>query len=185
MPHRARPFATRLFSRGLIAQSLFAGGLVAGGLVAGSLASPTAALAQDAPYVDDRSDGAKLVQSLYNAIERKEYARAYAYFGDKPPAGDYASFVEGYKKTVDVEVKTGVVTQEGAAGSLYAPVPVAVRSVDKDGKERIFAGCYVTRIVNAAIQEPPFTPLHIESAELEEVKTPFAASVPKVCHTPS
>ncbi|KQS65676.1 hypothetical protein ASG39_09955 [Rhizobium sp. Leaf371] len=168
-----------------MAQSLVAGGLVAGSLVAGSLASPAAALAQDAPYVDDRSDGAKLVQSLYNAIERKEYARAYAYFGDKPPAGDYASFVEGYKKTVDVEVKTGVVTQEGAAGSLYAPVPVAVRSVDKDGKERIFAGCYVTRIVNAAIQEPPFTPLHIESAELEEVKTPFDASVPKVCHTPS
>ena len=180
MPHRARPFATRLFARGLFARSL-----VAGGLVAGSFASPTATLAQDAPYVDDRSDGAKLVQSLYNAIERKEYARAYAYFGDKPPAGDYASFVEGYKKTVDVEVKTGVVTQEGAAGSLYAPVPVAVRSVDKDGKERIFAGCYVTRIVNAAIQEPPFTPLHIESAELEEVKTPFDASVPKVCHTPS
>ncbi|KQR78131.1 hypothetical protein [Rhizobium sp. Leaf341] len=159
--------------------------LVAGSLLAGAVAAPAVALAQDAPYVDDRSDGAKLVQSLYNAIERKEYARAYAYFGDKPPAGDYASFVEGYKKTVDVEVKTGVVTQEGAAGSLYAPVPVAVRSVDKDGRERIFAGCYVTRIVNAAIQEPPFTPLHIESAELEEVKTPFAEAVPKVCHAPS
>ena len=154
-------------------------------LFAGSFAAPHIALAQDAPYVDDRSDGAKLVKSLYNAIERKEFARAYAYFGDKPPAGDYASFVQGYKNTVDVEVKTGVVTQEGAAGSLYAPVPVAVRSVDKDGKERVFAGCYVTRIVNAAIQEPPFTPLHIESAELGEVKTPFADAVPKVCHSPS
>ena len=154
-------------------------------LLAASFAIPQSALAQDAPYVDDRSDGAKLVRSLYNAIERKEFARAYAYFGDKPPAGDYASFVQGYKNTVEVEVKTGVVTQEGAAGSLYAPVPVAVRSVDKDGKERVFAGCYVTRIVNAAIQEPPFTPLHIESAELEEVTTPFAEAVPKVCHSPS
>ncbi|PYE35016.1 hypothetical protein C8J35_103422 [Rhizobium sp. PP-F2F-G38] len=163
----------------------FASLAVSAALLAGSLSVPHAARAQDAPYVDDRSDGAKLVQSLYNAIERKEYARAYAYFGDKPPAGDYASFVLGYKNTVDVEVKTGVVTQEGAAGSLYAPVPVAVRSVDKDGKERVFAGCYVTRIVNAAIQEPPFTPLHIESAELGEVKTPFAEAVPKVCHSPS
>ncbi|NHT74777.1 hypothetical protein G8E10_03300 [Rhizobiaceae bacterium CRRU44] len=163
----------------------FASLAVSAALLAGSFAVPNAARAQDAPYVDDRSDGAKLVQSLYNAIARKEYARAYAYFGDKPPAGDYASFVLGYKNTVDVEVKTGVVTQEGAAGSLYAPVPVAVRSVDKDGKERVFAGCYVTRIVNAAIQEPPFTPLHIESAELGEVKTPFAEAVPKVCHSPS
>jgi hypothetical protein len=144
-----------------------------------------AAMAQDAVYLDDRSDGAKLVQSLYNAIERKEYARAYAYFGEKPPAGDYASFVKGYRNTVDVEVKTGQVTEEGAAGSLYAPVPVAVRSVDSNGKERIYAGCYIARIVNAAVQEPPFTPLHIESAELEEVRTPFAESVPNVCHSPS
>lgn len=159
--------------------------LVAAPFLAVALVLPQAARAQDVPYIDDRSDGARLVQSLYNAIERKEFARAYAYFADKPPAGDYASFVQGYKNTVDVEVKTGVVTQEGAAGSLYAPVPVAVRSVDKDGRERVFAGCYVTRIVNAAIQEPPFTPLHIESAELGEVKTPFADSVPSKCHEPS
>lgn len=154
-------------------------------LLAGIVAMPSAAPAQDVPYMDDRSDATKLVRSLYNAIERKEYARAYGYFGDKPPAGDYASFVQGYRNTVDVEVKTGVVTQEGAAGSLYAPVPVAVRSVDKDGRERVFAGCYVTRIVDAAVQEPPFTPLHIDSAELGEVKTPFAEAVPKACHSPS
>ena len=143
------------------------------------------ARAQDLPYVDDRSDGAALVRSLYNAIERKEYARAYSYFGDRPPAGDYESFVAGYKDTVDVAVKTGTSAQEGAAGSVYTPVPVAIRSVDKAGRERVFAGCYITRIVNAAVQEPPFTPLHIESAELEEVKVPFDQAVPKVCHTPS
>ena len=143
------------------------------------------AQAQDLPYVDDRSDGAALVRSLYNAIARQEYARAYSYFGDRPPAGDYQSFVAGYKDTVDVKVKTGAVTQEGAAGSVYTPGPVAVRSVDKGGRERVFAGCYITRIVNAAVQEPPFTPLHIESAELEEVKTAFDDAVPKVCHTPS
>ena len=67
---------------------------------------------------------------------------------------------------------TGSVTQEGAAGSIYAPVPVAIKSTEKGGKETIFAGCYLTRIVNAAIQEPPFSPLHIESAELEKVERP-------------
>ncbi|OBZ97274.1 hypothetical protein ADU59_05330 [Pararhizobium polonicum] len=144
-----------------------------------------AALAQDQAYVDDRSDGAALIRSLYNAINRQEYARAYSYFGEEKPPGDYRSFVEGYAKTVDVQVITGTVTTEGAAGSLYAPVPVAVKSTEKGGKEHVFAGCYITRIVNAAIQEPPFTPLHIESAELEEVKGPLEKALPKVCHSPS
>jgi len=144
-----------------------------------------AAAAQDQAYVDDRSDGAALIRSLYNAINRQEYARAYSYFSEEKPPSDYRSFVEGYAKTVDVQVITGMVTTEGAAGSIYAPVPVAVKSTEKGGKERVFAGCYIARIVNAAIQEPPFTPLHIESAELEEVKGPLEQALPKVCHSPS
>ena len=156
--------------------------LISGAVLA---CSACAATAQEQTYVDDRSDGAALIRSLYNAIARQEYARAYSYFGDQKPAGDYRSFVEGYAKTVDVQVITGTVTTEGAAGSIYAPVPVAVKSIEKGGTEHVYAGCYVTRIVNAANQEPPFTPLHIESAELEEVKGPVEQAVPKVCHTPS
>ena len=140
-------------------------------------------VAQDQAYSDDRSDGAALIRSLYNAINRREYARAYSYF--IKPADSYQSFVQGYSNTVDVQVITGNVTTEGAAGSIYAPVPVAVKSTEKGGNERVFAGCYITRIVNAAIQEPPFTPLHIESAELEEVKGPLEQALPKVCHSPS
>ncbi|MBP1857637.1 hypothetical protein [Rhizobium herbae] len=143
------------------------------------------ASAQEQAYIDDRSDGAALIRSLYNAINRQEYARAYSYFSAETPPSDYRSFVEGYAKTVDVQVITGTVTTEGAAGSLYAPVPVAVKSTEKGGKEHVFAGCYITRIVNAAIQEPPFTPLHIESAELEEVKGPLEQALPKTCHSPS
>ncbi|OJF94976.1 hypothetical protein [Pararhizobium antarcticum] len=142
--------------------------------------------AQDAnSYIDDRSDGAAIVRSLYNAIARQEYARAYGYFGDRKPVGDYKSFVDGYRNTVDVKVLTGTVTPEGAAGSTYEPVPVAVRSVDKDGKQQVFAGCYLTRMASASGQEPPFAPLHIESAELEEVTGPLESAVPKVCHIPS
>lgn len=140
--------------------------------------------AQDqAAYADDRSDGPALVRSLYNAINRHEYARAYSYFSE--PLDSYETFVKGYEKTVDVQVLIGPVTQESAAGSIYAPVPVAIKSTEKGGKEKIFAGCYVTRIVNAAIQEPPFTPLQIESAELEKVAGPLEKALPKVCHPPS
>ncbi|MDQ0318328.1 hypothetical protein QO002_000466 [Pararhizobium capsulatum DSM 1112] len=148
-------------------------------------AYPAICAAQEPAYSDDRSDGAALVRSLYNAIARKEYARAYSYFSDKSALADYRTFAEGYADTVTVEVKTGTVTPEGAAGSLYMPVPVAVRSVDKAGKEHFFAGCYVTRMADAAIQEPPFTPLLIDSAELEETDGPLDTAVPAKCHPPS
>ncbi|HTO34501.1 MAG TPA: hypothetical protein VL202_25510 [Pararhizobium sp.] len=157
--------------------------LISTALLAALFASALPAQAQDIPYIDDRSDGAALVKSLYNAINRREFSRAYSYFSE--PFDDYPSFVKGYAKTVDVEVITGKVTTEGAAGSIYAPVPVAIKSTEEGGKARVFAGCYITRIVNAAIQEPPFSPLHIESAELEEVDGPLEKVLPKVCHSPS
>ena len=163
--------------------NIFSKSLLAALAVSGSCLP---ALAQDqTAYLDDRSDGPALIRSLYNAINRKEYARAYSYFDDSKRTGDYKTFVEGYAKTVDVQVITGTAKPEGAAGSVYAPVPVAVKSTEKGGKEQVFAGCYVTRIVNAGIQEPPFVPLHIESAELTAVETPFETSVPKTCSPPS
>lgn len=146
---------------------------------------PAVSFAQEPAYSDDRSDGAALVRSLYNAIARKEYARAYSYFSDKSQLAIYQDFAGGYADTVEVEVKTGTVTPEGAAGSVYMPVPVAVRSIDKAGKEHVFAGCYVTRLASPTVQEPPFTPILIDSAELEEVKKPFDEAVPAVCHIPS
>ncbi|WP_075290601.1 hypothetical protein [Pararhizobium arenae] len=154
-------------------------------LAACLISCPVASVAQEPAYIDDRSDGAALIRSLYNAVSRKEYARAYSYFSDKSELPEFSKFAEGYADTVEVEVKTGTVTPEGAAGSVYMPVPVAVRSVDKAGKEHVFAGCYVTRLGDATLQEPPFIPLQIDSAELEEVDQPFDQALPKVCHTPS
>lgn len=66
--------------------------------------------------MSDRSDGPALIRSLYNAINRKEYARAYSYFADQKRFADYQSFVEGYAKTVDVQVITGTVTPRRCGG---------------------------------------------------------------------
>jgi hypothetical protein len=123
--------------------------------------------AQETRYIDDRSDAASLVRSLYNAINRKEFARAWAYFGDTKPARDFASFVEGYEGTRAVKVLTGAVSSEGAAGSTFFSVPVAILATGADGQDNVFGGCYTARLVSPQLQEQGFQPLHLEKGTLK------------------
>lgn len=138
--------------------------------------------AAEAPYVDDRSSADAVIRSLYSAINRHEFARAWGYFGDTKPAKDFEAFVKGYDGTDKVEVETGASSDEGAAGSIYYSVPVAIRATDKAGGERVFAGCYTLRQVNAQIQAtPPFDPIHIEKGELKPSTADFAEALPSSC----
>ena len=113
------------------------------------------------------------MRSYYNAIARQEYARAWSYFGDAKPVKDYDTFVAGYAATAAIELRAGPVEPEGAAGSLYESVPVAFAATGTDGKVTVFAGCYVTRLLQPANQEPPFAPLQIESAKLHTAAMPL------------
>ena len=143
------------------------------------LAGP--ALAEDPPpYLDDRSDPARLVSSYYNAIARQEYARAYGYLATPP---DYPAFAVGYADTAAVEVALGPVSTEGAAGSIYGTVPAAVRATSTSGAVTVFAGCYLTRQIQPAIQEPPFRPIEIIEGRLARVEATgsLAAAVPTDC----
>jgi len=139
------------------------------------------ALAADAPYLDDRSSADAVVNSLYNAINRHEFARAWGYFGDTKPAKDFATFVKGYDGTDTVEVKTGAVSEDGAAGSIYYSVPVAIQATDKKGEAKVFAGCYTVRQVNAQVQEPPFQPIFIDKGALKPSTEDFDSAVPASC----
>ncbi|RUV41511.1 MAG: DUF1176 domain-containing protein [Mesorhizobium sp.] len=139
------------------------------------------ALAAEAPYIDDRSSAEAVVRSLYSAINRHEFARAWGYFGDTKPARDFDAFVKGYDSTDTVEVKTGAVSDEGAAGSIYYSVPVAIQATDKKGEAKIFAGCYTLRQVNAQIQEPPFQPIFIDKGALKPSASDFQDAVPTSC----
>jgi hypothetical protein len=132
-------------------------------------------------YLDDRSSAEAVVRSLYNAISRHEYARAWDYFGETKPAKDFDAFVKGYADTVDVDVRTGGVSEEGAAGSVFFSVPVAIMATDKKGNSKVFAGCYTLRQVNGQIQEPPFDPIHIEKGELKPAKGGLDDAVPEKC----
>ena len=120
-------------------------------------------------YLDDRTSPESLIRSLYSAINQHEYARAWSYFGD-PPAKDFATYSRGFENTDHVDVLIGVVSGDGAAGSTFFNTPVAIRAKDAKGTASYFAGCYVLRQVNGAIQEPPYTPLHIQSAKLKPIK---------------
>ena len=139
------------------------------------------AFAEDAPYVDDRSDAAAVIRSLYSAINRHEFARAWDYYGDTKPAKDFDTFVKGYDGTDKVDVKTGAASSDGAAGSIFYNVPVAIQATDKNGEAKVFAGCYTLRQVNAQVQEPPFRPILIDKGALKPSTANFEDAVPASC----
>ena len=128
----------------------------------------TSARADDS-YLDNRSTAADVVRSLYNAINLHENARAYDYYST-PPAKDFATFAAGYEHTARVDVLTGEITSDGAAGSTFFNVPTAIKATDDKGVSKVFLGCYTIRAVNGSIQEPPSKPYQIEKGVLKPGK---------------
>lgn len=155
-----------------------------------SLALPAAAViglstlcasAQETRYIDDRSTPASLVESFYNAVNRKEYARAWSYYGDEKPAKDLDAFAKGFENTSQVNVITGNVASEGAAGSTFYYLPVAIAAFDKDGNQSVFAGCYTARLANPSIQGTPFVPLHLDKGSLKPSDVAYEDALPENC----
>ncbi|RLQ87506.1 DUF1176 domain-containing protein [Notoacmeibacter ruber] len=129
-----------------------------------ALAEPSMAQSSDIsglPYYDDRSLPQTVIFSLYNAINRREFSRAYSYFGI-PPAASPEDYAAGFEEMAMVQIATGGARQEGAAGSIYAVIPVAIRSVGKDGSQDVYAGCMRLRLAQPSIQASDFTGWHID-----------------------
>lgn len=136
------------------------------------------AFAQNEPdYRDDRSTPEAVVGSLYNAITRKEFLRAYSYFhanADVPPLEEFA---KGYAETASARARTDKATSDGAAGSIFYSLPVVVESVSTAGRTIVYAGCYELRLVQPAVQAlPPFQPLGIVKGKLAETPLSFAGA---------
>lgn len=147
------------------------------------LAGGAAAFAQGEPppYLDNRSDPASLVKSYYNAINRREFARAWSYYGDLKPGADLDMFARGFDDTESVTVVVGRPGVEGAAGSTFFSLPVAITARRKDGTEAVFGGCYTLRLANPQVQAADFRPMHIERALLHESPGPMPESMPTNC----
>lgn len=133
------------------------------------------------PYLDDRSTPESLVSSLYNAINRHEYVRAWSYF-DESAVALFDTYEAGFAGTGHVEAAVGIASGEGAAGSTFWKVPVAIRSHLTGGATKTFAGCYTLRLAQPQIQSPPFEPIHIVGAKLSPAgEGDLTALIPDAC----
>jgi hypothetical protein len=118
-------------------------------------------------YLDDRSGPSQVIRSLFNAINRKEYVRAYSYWEPgSPQLPTFDDFQGGYADTDSVSVTLGEALADAGAGQLHYRLPVALTATTTSGTQS-FVGCYVLHLAQPAIQGvPPFQPLAIQSAQV-------------------
>jgi hypothetical protein len=124
-------------------------------------------------YLDDRSDPTQVLRSLVNAINRKEYVRAYSYWEHLPGMANvppFEQFMKGYADTKSVDLRTGMVKGDAGAGQFYYSIPVLMIAQTNSGAIQTFVGCYHLHITNPILQSrPPYQPLAIQTAEVQQV----------------
>ncbi len=133
-----------------------------------STAVPTLTPANPAsfPYLDDRSTSTGLIASLYNAINRREYVRAYSYWATNSGNATYGQYVEGYADTQTIQVKIGPVFHDEGAGQIYYSIGVLLNAVKTNGTAQTYTACYNMHLGNPGMQGvPPFVPLWIEDGK--------------------
>lgn len=126
-----------------------------------------------ARYLDDRSDPVQVLRSLYNAINRSEYLRAYSYWepaAAKTQLGSLAAYSNGFSDTQSVQLATGQVTSNAGAGQVYYNVPITLVAKTRSGAAQTFVGCYTLHLSSPQIQAtPPFQPLAVSAAKVQQV----------------
>jgi hypothetical protein len=121
----------------------------------------------DGNFIDNRSGPVEVISSLLNAINRKEYVRAYSYWEN--PTQTYTNFANGYADTVSVTAIFGTVISDAGAGQFHYQVPVAEYVLHTDSTTKIYVGCYVLHLSNPGMQGMlPFEPMGIVSGKFTE-----------------
>ena len=116
-----------------------------------------------ANYVDNRSGAIEVVSSLINAINHKEYVRAYSYWENPAVTpGDYNSYAAGFADTQSITATFGQVTSDAGAGQWHYLVPVAEVVQTTSATVKTYVGCYTLHLANPGMQATlPFAPLAI------------------------
>ena len=118
------------------------------------------------------NDAVQAIQRYYDAIRAHDYAGAYALWSDGGRASGQSAeqFANGFADTTDVVATLDAPARmEGAMGSRYIEVPVAVEATTRDGRVRRFVGAYTLRrsVVDGATPEQ--RAWRIASADLREL----------------
>jgi hypothetical protein len=97
-----------------------------------------------------REAAADLIRRFYAAVNAIDYTAAWSLWGPEgSPTQTLDQFAAGYRHTRRTHVEIGQVSDvEGAAGSLYATVPVTVDAELDDGRRQRFKGVYTLRQVS-------------------------------------
>lgn len=130
--------------------------------------APTPIFFPPPPFFEQRDSAVNLLSSYINAINRREFARAYAYWEDAPQS--FADFSAGFADTLHVDlILVPPVGYEGAAGSQYTRIPTLLLATHSDGREERFRGEYVARRTNPDMVGHP-TDWAIYEATMKKVK---------------
>jgi hypothetical protein len=126
-------------------------------------------------YLDDRSNPIALISSYFNAVNRKEYLRAYSYWGNpQTHLGTLASFTSGYANTASVSLVFGAVLSIRSRQSYYT-VPVRLKGISTNSVRSDFAACYVVHISNPSFfGAPPIVPMAIDKGIAKSVSASAA-----------
>ena len=96
---------------------------------------------------DDRSDPVATLASYYDAINSRDFRRAYRFWERAPSS--YEKFESGFADTDRVRLLIEPSPRlEGAAGSSFAEISTIIIANTRSGNERVFAGCYTLRKSN-------------------------------------
>ena len=137
-------------------------------------------------YIDNRSGAIELVSSLMNALNRKEYVRAYSYWQNPSTSiGTYDSYAAGFADTGSVSAVFGTVTSDVGAGQYHYQVPLAMKVVTTGNAQQTFVGCYTLHLSNPGMQATqPFEPLGITAGKFKQVSngTDVTSLLTTVCN---
>jgi hypothetical protein len=109
--------------------------------------SPDSSVVQVENIEEGPHDAVAVVQEYYDAINARDYERAYRCWGEAGPRGQtLEDFIRGFAKTASARVVTGMPSRiDAAAGSRYIEVPVEIFAKTTSGDEQHFAGKYILR----------------------------------------
>ncbi len=137
------------------------------GLPAAAPAISDVADVSSANYLDNRSGPVEVVSSLINAVNRKEFARAYSYMQD--PTITFANFSGSYSDLLMITVAYGTITSDAGAGQLYYKLPLVEYVSHTNNTQHIYVGCYTLHLANPGMQGAlPFEPLGITDSNFTE-----------------